>query len=419
MTSARPSKFYWGRHSEVVLSKSAVQISPKLAIQAESTSVDRYLREVAAVPLLTPEDEVRLAKAIEAAEASMLETLLRCPSAARVLAEAARELEKGQLRLRDVVRDVDDASDAADPKALGRVVRRLRGKPEPRGKPLPPLRFTRKVIDRVARELGAERPVKAGTKRTLRELAKARGEAEAAKGRFVEANLRLVISIARRYRNQGLDLGDLLQEGNAGLMRAVDKFDHRRGFRFSTYATWWIRQAVSRAIADKGQTIRMPVHFLGTRQKALRTAQRLEQRMGREPTPGEIAAHCGLPVERVDQILLLSRRTTSLDTPVGAEGDGRLGDLFADETSLSPEESVGRTRAAVETRHLLGKLSPRERLVIEKRFGLDQHQSPLTLEEVGRELDLTRERIRQIESQALKKIRGTREAQRLRGHLMR
>jgi len=163
----------------------------------------------------------------------------------------------------------------------------------------------------------------------------------------------------------------------------------------------------------------MPVHYLGTRQKALRTAQRLEQRMGREPTPGEIAAQCGLPVERVDQILLLSRRTTSLDTPIGSEGDGRLGDLFADEVSLSPEESVGRTRAAVETRHLLGKLSPRERLVIEKRFGLDPHENPLTLEEVGRELDLTRERIRQIESQALKKIRGTREAQRLRGHLMR
>ncbi len=416
--------------------KKSQSASPREKAQADEDSVRAYYGKLGKVPLLTREGEVVLARRIEDAETQIVRALVHAPAAVVELAAIAAELGTGTLRARDVTRnpaeeEEDEAAardrlvalfaDVCELDAVSRsgsfergdgTLRHARAKA---AAALQEMRLTRAVLVRVVAALRSR--LKGENARalqaTLAAVRTGEREADRAKGELIEANLRLVVSIAKKHTGQGLQLADLIQEGNIGLMRAVDKFDYKRGFKFSTYATWWIRQSITRSIADQGRTIRTPVHMVETGNRLASARGRLAQAQGREPSLEELAAEVGLPPAKAQMALAARREPLSLEAPAGDDGNARLADFVADSENDNALESLLQKRFVEGTRELLATLTAREAQVIRMRFGLDGGNEQ-TLAEIGESFALTRERIRQIETQALRKLRLPTRAKRLR-----
>jgi RNA polymerase primary sigma factor len=487
-----------------------------------SDPVKMYLKEMGCISLLTREGEVEIAKRIEAGEKKALDALLGCGVGVEHIIELAEELREGQVKLKDVINDLDDEdanymqmgerkesllnlideihkvhgdirkkrAEAAkkrtsekrkktlntqikkkqarvmnlvnsfrlEKRQLELMVERLQDLVveieeaekemadcmlQAGGKSMTYVKKCLTKLSKSAKDDHMVRPVgmtkgelvelkkrmetgqksikqlKERTnmtprqlKATLKRVEDSLEQAKQAKSELIQANLRLVVSIAKKYTNRGLQFLDLIQEGNIGLMKAVDKFEYQRGYKFSTYATWWIRQAITRAIADQARTIRIPVHMIETINKLIRTSRYLVQEHGREPTPEEIAEKMEFPLEKVRKVLKIAKEPISLETPIGEEEDSHLGDFIEDKKVLSPGDAVINFGLAEATRKVLRTLTPREEKVLRMRFGIGE-KADHTLEEVGRDFNVTRERIRQIEAKALRKLRHPSRSKRL------
>jgi len=351
------------------------QAQEGIAISSSENITLAYLKEMQKISLLTRDREIELSKTIRKGEDSIRDLILRFPQARKELASLGEKLEEGIIKPREIVQAKEDY--------ISRIIQKLE--------------------DTVKKDDNSN-PAKGEMLEALRQIKNAESEVGRAKREMIQSNLRLVVSIAKAYMNRGLSFLDLIQEGNLGLIKAVSKYDYTKGYKFSTYASWWIRQAITRAISDKSRTIRIPNHLLESRSKLAKAFNVLIKKLERDPTPKEMAKKTGLPLKTVNKVMGLAKEPLSLETPIG-DDDGRLQDLIPNEDSeLATENFIESLDLSKQAQSLLSTLTPREEKILRMRFGIGE-KTDYTLEEVGKQFSISRERVRQIEERALRKLR--------------